>query len=205
MLETLRAAGGRSSLEDLESLVFTPWLAEYERREESGEESSWDPHLARLRSKAGGRSSDRDLLAAWFRPYGEQLVPTTGARQGLETLGRLEMKLALVSNVPLPGELYAQVLDRHQLAGPLDRMYFSYDCGSRKPSPAMLRMAMADLGVDPTACVMVGDRRERDIAAGRLAGTRTIWVRSADQGGPAADATIETFADLSELLTAWQR
>jgi HAD superfamily hydrolase (TIGR01662 family) len=205
MLKTLNAGGGKAVLEDLESLVFAPWMAEYERREESGEEASWSPYLARLRSQAGGRSADLDLLAAWFRPYGEQLVPTTGAREALEALRQMELKLALVSNVPLPGSLYAAVLARHGLADPFDRMYFSYDCESRKPSPAMLRLAMSDLDVAASACVMVGDRRERDIAAGRLAGTGTIWIRSTDAGGPAADATIDGLADLPGLLTSWQR
>lgn len=204
MLKALRKGGGRASLDDLETWVFGPWLSEYDRREESGREALWDPHLDRLRANSGTRTEPMDLLAAWFRPYGEQLIPTAEANQTLEALGRRGLKLAMVSNVPLPGKLYVEVLDRHRLAESLDRTYFSYDCGTRKPSPALLRRAMSGLRVDSASCVMVGDRRERDILAGRLAGAATVWLRSPDAGGPDADAILENLSALPELLDTWQ-
>jgi D-glycero-D-manno-heptose 1,7-bisphosphate phosphatase len=50
-------------------------------------------------------------------------------------------------------------------------------CGCRKPAPGLLLAAAADVGVDLTRSVMVGDRW-RDIEAGRRAGLTTVWVRS---------------------------
>ena len=96
--------------------------------------------------------------------------------------------------------LLGPVLERHGIRAAFDCLCFSYDKGSRKPSPALLRMAMAEIEVAPAAAVMVGDRRERDIAAGRLAGTRTVWIHGADDGGPEADATIDSLAELPDLL-----
>ena len=107
--------------------------------------------------------------------------------------------------MPLPGELYAEVLDRYGLEAPFDTLCFSYDQGSRKPSPALLRLAMTESDRSPLPTVMVGDRRERDIAAGQFAGTDTVWIRSADQGGPEADATIGSLTELPDLLDRWQR
>jgi len=205
MLQAMSRGGGKVTLEELEHLVFSPWRAAYDRREATGREAEWSPHLERLKSKGGGNLSDLDLLEAWFRPYGEQLVPTEGARQALEEMQSLDLKMALVSNVPLPGELYSEVLQRHGLMAPFDCLCFSYDKGLRKPSPALLRLAMTEIGADPTTTIMVGDRRDRDVAAGRLAGTRTVWIRSADHGGPEADATIGCLTDLPELLRRWQR
>lgn len=205
MLQAMGKGTRKVTLEDLESLVFGPWRAAYDRREESGIEADWSPHLQRLRSRTGCQLRDRDLLAAWFRPYGEHLVPIDGAKQALEKIQSRGMKLGLVSNVPLPGELYAGVLDRYGLEAPFDTLCFSYDQGSRKPSPALLRLAMTEVGSQPAATVMVGDRRERDIAAGQFAGTDTVWIRSTDQGGPEADATIGSVAELPDLLDRWQR
>lgn len=205
MLQEMGRASGRASLEDLETLVFGPWRTQYDRREETGTEADWSPHLERLRAETGSTISDRKLLEAWFRPYGEQLIPTTGARQVLEELQEMGLRLALVSNVPLPGELYRHVLERHELARPFETLCFSYDMGSRKPSPALLRHAMTQIAARPEASVMVGDRRERDIAAGQFAGTRTVWIRSSDGGGAEADATIRSFRDLPDLLREWQR
>lgn len=205
VVQAMARAGGKVTLEDLESLIFGPWHAEYERREESGVEADWSPHLARLRSKSGGTLSDQQLLKAWFRPYGEHLVPTAGALQTLEEIRDMGLHLGLVSNVPLPGELYREVLARHGLESPFDTLCFSYDKGSRKPSPALLRLAMKEIGCESQTAIMVGDRRERDIAAGRFAGTATVWIRSADHGGPEADATIGSLTELPDLLRRWQR
>ena len=200
MLHQIRSTGGRATLDDLEALVFGPWLEEYGRREESGAEADWGPHLDRLRSRSRTRASDFELLSAWFGPYGEQLAPLEGAAGALAMLGDSSLKIALVSNVPLPGTIYEPVLRRHGLVEIFDHLVFSYDAGSRKPSPAMLRQAMVAIGAEPENTVMVGDRRDRDIAAGRSAGTDTVWIRSDDGGGPNPEATIDALADLPELL-----
>lgn len=46
-----------------------------------------------------------------------------------------------------------------------------------KPLPVALRRAMRRAGVGPEATVMVGDQVYTDVAAGNLAGVRTILVR----------------------------
>lgn len=48
-------------------------------------------------------------------------------------------------------------------------------CGCRKPAPGLLYRAARELDVDLAASYVVGDRPS-DIAAGRLAGCRTILV-----------------------------
>lgn len=48
-------------------------------------------------------------------------------------------------------------------------------CPCRKPRPGMLVSAAARLGIDLASSTTVGDRW-RDIAAGRQAGTRTVWL-----------------------------
>ena len=46
-----------------------------------------------------------------------------------------------------------------------------------KPAPFALRRAMRMLGVGPQATVMIGDQVFTDVAAGKLAGVRTVLVR----------------------------
>lgn len=200
MLEHIRSAGGQASLEDLERWVFAPWRARYENRQESGKEADWSPHLESLRQRAGIATPDFDLLQAWFRPYGEHLEPLAGATTALRELEDMNLSLALVSNVPLPGALYRGILERYDLLSVFDACLFSYDCGSRKPSPAMLRRALTAMAAAPESAVMVGDRRDRDIAAGRAAGVQTVWIQSDDGGGPQADFTIASLVELPELL-----
>ena len=203
MLERISRAGGRASLDDLDRLVFTPWRRAYKQREETGQEASWTGFLDRLRRTAGCQIEDLVLLEAWFEPYGEQLQPVAGAAAALHELSAAGYRLGLVSNVPLPGELYLGVLRRHGIASVFGVTVFSYDVHSRKPSPALLRQAMAVLASRPESTVMVGDRRERDVAAGRSAGIATVWIRSADSPGPRADAELESLAGLPGLLGEW--
>lgn len=203
LLRLIRARGGRLSGEDLDTLVFAPWHLEYQRRVERAREAAWEPHLERLRSSVGIETPDSQLLEAWFRPYGEQLVPIAGAVEAIARLRAIGLQLALVSNVPLPGSLYERILRRHDLFESFASRRFSYDCDTRKPSPALLRLALADLDLRPHEAVMVGDRRDRDIAAGRAAGTATVWVGRGGGEGPMADARIESLAELPQLLLSW--
>lgn len=200
LAHTVRAAGGRVSEDDLESLVFAPWQAEYARRYETAREARWAPRWKALRHATGIRLRDLTLLAAWAQPYVEQLTPVEGALAAVRALAARGLKLAVVSNVPLPGVLYERVLRRHRFLPLLPVREFSYDAGSRKPSPAMLRSALAALGVEPAQAVMVGDRRDSDVAAGRAAGVRTIWLRSADRGGPQPDFEIRALAELPAVI-----
>ena len=66
------------------------------------------------------------------------------------------------------------------------------DCACRKPRPGMLVESAAALGFDLAASVMVGDRW-RDIAAGRAAGTSTVFV----DHGYAESARADVAADLT--------
>ena len=81
--------------------------------------------------------------------------------------------------------------------------FWDSDCGTRKPSPALLRAALDDLKIDRQAAIMVGDRSDRDIAAGRAAGMQTVWIRCEFDEGPAADQDIGSLEELPDLLRSW--
>ena len=200
VLALLRARGGRVEEGELDRLLFAPWRAEYARRYETQREADWLPHLQRLLAATGARATGDEVLAAWFAPYGARLRPIDGAAVALRELRARGLPLGLVSNVALPGALYRERLAAFDLAGPFATFHFSSDDGSRKPAPAMLLSALSALGVGPQEAVMVGDRKRSDVAAGRAAGTRTVWLRSPHAEGPEPDLVLETLADLSAAL-----
>lgn len=74
------------------------------------------------------------------------------------------------------------------------------DCG--KPDPGIFHHICRELGVEPDACVMVGDNPERDVAGAIAAGMRSVWVqrhgRERDSRYP---ADLEC-TDLTDML-AW--
>jgi FMN phosphatase YigB (HAD superfamily) len=50
--------------------------------------------------------------------------------------------------------------------------------GFRKPDVRLFLRACEDVGVEPAACVMVGDRIDNDDVAARLLGMRTLLFRT---------------------------
>jgi D-glycero-D-manno-heptose 1,7-bisphosphate phosphatase len=50
------------------------------------------------------------------------------------------------------------------------------NCACRKPLPGLLHLAARDHDIDLGASIMIGDRW-RDVAAGRKAGCRTVWIK----------------------------
>lgn len=202
ILARLSEAGARVSLEQLDALLFRPWRLDHAHRYDLVRDAAWEPHLDRLIRAAGVEIDRWELLDAWFRPYAERLEAEPGAAAALARLRAMDKRLALVSNVPLPGRFYRPILERYDLLEPFDALCFSYDLGTRKPSPNLLRRALRELGASPGDALMVGDRRAADVAAGRAAGIETVWVRSVWDDGPEADYEIGTITELPALVEA---
>lgn len=201
--QALLAGAGRNrrlEVDDLEKLVFAPWRLEYRQRYRRGHEAPWAPHLDAWRQRSGSSADDLELLATWFEPYGESLEAVPGALDAVESVRGSGLRTALVSNVPLPGALYSTVLERFGFLDHLEVMLFSYDSGHRKPSPYMAREALNQLGMSATGAVMVGDRKQSDVASGRAAGVATAWIRSEHDEGPSPDWTLDSIGDLPDLL-----
>ena len=74
-------------------------------------------------------------------------------------------------------------------------------CDCRKPKPGLLTRAARDLGISLSDSVLVGDRAG-DIAAGRAAGCRTIFIdrRYGESGRVDADAAARNLPQAVRLL-----
>lgn len=202
LVDCIRSTGGRiESDAELDRRLFEPWREGYEHRYETGREHPIGPHLERLRRETGATASDRELLDAWFGSLGAWSPALEGAVETVETLARRGFRLGLVSNVPLPGELYREhILRRHGFLPYLESLRFSYDAPARKPSPVMLQEVLNELGARPDQAVMVGDRRDSDVASGRAAGAYTVWIEGPGSDGPREDVAIGSIGELVEAL-----
>lgn len=65
-------------------------------------------------------------------------------------------------------------------------IYISSDYGCGKPNPAFYRALLDEQGLDPAACLMIGNDRSTDIAGARAAGMDSLYLYS--NLSPAADA-----------------
>jgi glycerol-1-phosphatase len=72
-----------------------------------------------------------------------------------------------------------------------------------KPHAPIFEMALERLGCQPLDAVMVGDSLTTDVAGGRAAGMRTVWVDSTGESHEPGRADV-TVKDLAELLELWR-
>jgi histidinol-phosphate phosphatase family protein len=129
---------------------------------------------------------DRGYLAD---PAG--VVPLPGAVEALRALRNAGFVLVLISNqsgvargkfsLADMAAVQARVTDVFAAEGIVfDGWYYcphvtADGCDCRKPHPGLLRRAAGELGIDPAASFMVGDRAT-DILAGQRAGCRTALL-----------------------------
>jgi phosphoglycolate phosphatase len=125
-----------------------------------------------------------------------------GARQMLETLAaRDDVVMGLATGKSRRG--VTAFLEREGLKGCFSTVQTADDAAS-KPSPAMLRRAMAETGVRPQDAVMVGDASFDMLMArsARVMGVGVSWgygdERELYQAG--AIQVVRSFAELAELV-----
>jgi D-glycero-D-manno-heptose 1,7-bisphosphate phosphatase len=170
---------------------------------------------------------DRDgvLVVPQFRD-GRSFAPTTieafriddAAPECLGSLKQAGFLLVVVTNQPDLGNglIAPAVMDemnrRIRAALPIDDVRVcphrqDEHCDCRKPSPGMLVAAAAQLGIALSRSFMVGDRAS-DIAAGRAAGCRTVFLDldyTAEPKPEDADFSVRSLRDATACILAANR
>lgn len=124
-----------------------------------------------------------DLFNECCRIYEEvkldTIKPYPGVKKVLETLKRVGLKLAVVTDA-----LNGNAVKRLKKAGLIDyfNVIVSADMtGRRKPEPDSILLALNKLGVRPEEAILVGDSLRRDIEAGKKLGMVTIYAAYGDR------------------------
>jgi D-glycero-D-manno-heptose 1,7-bisphosphate phosphatase len=165
---------------------------------------------------------DRDgtLMADVGYPrHPDQVTLLPGAAKGLAACREAGFRLAIISNQSGVGRGYfgadtvwavhQRLLDLLEAEGVQidDAQYCLHapedDCACRKPSPLMIERSARQLGAEPSASFMIGDKLS-DVEAGRRAGCRTILLSpdgDASQGS-AADFVARDWEACTRMILA---
>jgi putative hydrolase of the HAD superfamily/5'-nucleotidase len=114
----------------------------------------------------------------------------------------LTHKFGVVSNIFAPKHGRLAHFDEIGLGELWTTQVFSSDGRSIKPSPALFRRAMAEVGAAPSEILFVGDNLAADILPARALGMATAWVGPHAQPHPAADWTAPSLLALEAELLA---
>ena len=94
-------------------------------------------------------------------------------------LERIKLPMVLVTN--FYGNMHT-VLKEFGLDHLFKDVIESSVVGVRKPDPAIFRLGVAALGLEPAETVMIGDNYEKDIVPAQSIGCHTIWLSDKGDG-----------------------
>jgi putative hydrolase of the HAD superfamily len=123
----------------------------------------------------------------------------------LDMLGRLRaagLKIGIVTNGF--SETHREKIVLLGLEHAVDGTFIADEIGRVKPDPEFFFHAARELGVDPLACAVIGDRYDRDVVGAYAAGMFAIWLDVRAEGTPPGarvpDAVVARIGDVESLL-----
>ena len=133
--------------------------------------------VRRCLEDAGAEIAQDDPRLAGFLPHYESVLlkstlPFPGVLDGLAELRRRGVALAVITNKPLDPAL--RILRGLGMEGCFGAILGGDSLATRKPDPGMLLEAAARLGVQWSACQVLGDS-DVDMDAANAAGMPGIW------------------------------
>ena len=129
----------------------------------------------------------------------EVLTPREGALETLDELRRRGLRLALIS---VCSEDVCRVWGETAFAQRFDAAVFSATCALMKPDPRIYLLACEQLGVEPPACLYVGDGANDELAGARSVGMNAVLIqRSGEHPHPEWDGLrITSIPDVLDLV-----
>jgi putative hydrolase of the HAD superfamily len=130
-----------------------------------------------------------------------------GARETLQALRDRGYRLGLLSNTWWAADWHNADLAVHGLTGYLDELVYTSDQPHSKPHPTVFQAVSGLLGVEPAACVMIGDRLLDDVGGALGVGMRAVWKENTRPWPRPAwvtpTATVRHLSELPDLLRSW--
>ncbi|GLW58088.1 HAD family hydrolase [Kitasatospora phosalacinea] len=143
-----------------------------------------------------------DELWARYRPELAELVqPFPGVLDAVAAVRQAGHKVVVVTNGG--GDIQRTKLAAAGIADIVDAVVVSGEIGSRKPDRLPFAAAAAAVGRDlADGGWMIGDNAELDVAGGRAAGLRTVWISHGRPwpGGPAPDFVAQSAIEALALV-----
>jgi putative hydrolase of the HAD superfamily len=197
-----RQAGGVDHARALDAWgeVFPEWFEGYLR----GHITLAESRAGRIRDWSAllGLDVPADEELAWFDTYVE------GYRRGWALFPDAAPALKALAGLPLGLVTNGDSTQQRDKVSVLaldtafDVVLVSSEVGVPKPEPAIFLAAAQRLGVAPEACLMVGDRLDRDVAGALAAGMQAAWLQRPDgpeSGTVPPDDLVGRFTTITTL------
>jgi len=140
-----------------------------------------------------GRFLEREKSAGlWVRP-------AEGAREALDGVGAMGLRIAVVSNSDGRAEWHLKHTGVHE---GIEFVVDSHHVGREKPDPDIFHIALQRLGVEPGRALYVGDIRSVDEVGARAAGMHFVLIDPTGSYGGPDTPMIREIRELPEWIAA---
>ena len=141
------------------------------------------------------------LYEAYWGTFLQNIVPRDDAAELLCELRARGIRTGICTD--MTAHIQHRKLAALGLAERIDCMVSSEEAAVEKPAPAMFRMCLCKLKVQPEQCMMVGDSFARDICGAAGVGITPVWLNVSHKPKPEAEFAfheIHTLAELRQLI-----
>lgn len=173
---------------------------------QTGRAGGVEENLRTVAARAGAWPTDAQIAEALevrSALYRKWFVPRPGAEEILRELRERTTPTGLISMcAPDTPALWRA----SPLGGLIDVEVFSCEVGLRKPEPEIYLAAAERLGVDPTACLYVGDGAYAELSGASSVGMHAVLIRDPSEAEveamrpEAEDWSGPAIADLREII-----
>jgi putative hydrolase of the HAD superfamily len=193
----LQALEGLAAEADVDPVAYAAAWAEDRNARDQGE---FEDSARRIYRRLGLELDD-ELLARISKrrraAFAAIFVPRDGAVPALEQLRARGLRTGLITNC---SSETPQLWAASPLAPLVDACVFSCREGARKPERRLYEAAAQRLGVQPEACVFVGDGNDDELAGAARAGMRPVLLRTQSKRDWNGEA-IDNLSEVVELVT----
>jgi len=104
-----------------------------------------------------------ELCRLWYEPLRQRAAIEPGTREMLKQFLDDGIKLVVVSNTFIPGEVLDYHLETEELLDMLPIRIYSCNTGFKKPNRKIFQLALTEAEVEPQNAIFVGDTPRTDI------------------------------------------
>jgi HAD superfamily hydrolase (TIGR01509 family) len=205
-----QAGGAGPSRGDFVAAMRSAELEHWKRVEQEYWSGPPNSLVAQGFAKLGYEAAELDqmlVLDGYARAVSGWAVVYPDSRATLLELRARGLALGLLSNTWWAAAWHNADLAAHGLDALLDVAVYTSDLPHSKPHPLAFAEVTGRLGVEPEACVMIGDRPIDDVQGALNAGMRAVFKTNRAPRpvphGIVPTATIENLGELPPLIAGW--
>ncbi len=157
---------------NLVSIRFNVVLSAITRREFNSRDT-----MGKICRKMGlNLNSDQllELCRLWYEPLRQRAVVEPGTREMLKQFLSDGIKLVVVSNTFIPGEVLDYHLETEELLDLLPIRIYSCNTGFKKPNRQIFELGLTKAQVEPQNAIFVGDTPRADIYGANRVGMVSV-------------------------------